>query len=1507
MDELLLENSICKNQAEYDAIVKDKNNVADIFFINFVGFISMFKIGLRGEMKRYKAEEASLFPKYINLDNKDVSLAVKMLFDARVSHGAVTARMTKLLAKIKGNMLDPKDIDNDMMKELVIDSKITTVHKPSMKVRAVMNKWLDDECTIEWVAYYLYKIARLPEYKDFTKEFVSAYKTGQYGQAYNNILIGARKKHTGNVPKELQDNNPTALANTTTPSQSQQLPTDDTTQPTTATNTVSKDDFMALFKKAIDDLKAQTPPTAVVTAPVDDVQPTPVTNTTPTDQLPKDTTPADVVNTIDADTTSTADAEANDKLDVLDTVVNQQIDDQGDTHTKVELDTVDHVNDVPVENNTDYDKMPDQHHDPATVVEPDNIEVSFREALDKFILVSNNARLEFVQPNKKIIINNLNDDYNTRGVWLDNARLDICSSIFNKIKDTDISTRKANFISFMNSIEKALTEFEYGIGNVVNISSFIDSDDIQSVMFNWLTHKQVQTMDGEYLFTDKSFRQKMIYNLSRKQYDWLTNISYSPYGFADATNEQAGQYFYKLLQSVADGSIPFDLDMMKITFDSIATMVSDRKKFYYSFNTSTTSNSLIWDMTNFYSDGNERLISVILDLFISEIMTFEELKQVDLHKHLTQNPNIVGVKFILRDLGLDNAMLLNEEFKPVFEKYCDKASAIYNRGEINLKDGHKIYTDINLVPVKEDGNVWINGFDSAKDGGGTISYGTLNKLIFNGWVTQQTPNGLSREHFSPELVNTFVEYNKAINNLSSYDRVDEHADKLFTRTISSIIRGEDETLGIDTNKPKHKIEAVFFFNKFFDSIEDGFNKLAEVQITGRDNDKKLMRVKLVALMNIYDRIDILHDFGLYQEVRKIAEQKMVEITTVEDIKNLEIEDKRRAQDVGDNFDQIIRLTDYEKVGDTIIEYIESDINVARKFFGKKSSFIISASQYKSGAVRQRYNRLPDRIYQSGLTLFKSGEILVNELNDQMLWELFSRGDLTDSEINEYLSNHIQTDESWLKFEAGDVNEHIFGGLDILTFAIANNRDIDKSIVNKILENIEKSVEQGKITTRHGMPFIKAMCATKDIGNVIPNDTYDRMINIASKAVSVNRYASTGIYTNLEYLMTVCQIKNKTVLEECDTRFRNTYNYSAVDFEIRDKQQFELIYNVDKFKHQDLDSQKHVILTLLREFNRKKQSSWMQSEGRELYLEKILELMGVSASIFGEDEMDSVISLTRMKTMLVNSTIHNVDYDKMQADLNSGLINTPKTIKRDVLMKLAKLNGVGSLSKEQVKFPRGTRTIDVVRHMRGEISLMDKVEVKLVDVPYEEVEHTEESLKRVNATMWKTRNKHHKNHMPIFEKEFRPLNKTNNVDTFLAENPDTKVLELAFHGTGRIAGAFICRYGFADVRGDVGIGIAGKALGNGIYVAVHYNKSGIYATDNGVAYHAGLHDGYMFRLRVALGKRGVHHQYGGPEAPMFWDAPEWCVKFPTQQIDILSIYKMHSVKRSDAHKILGDYT
>ena len=94
------------------------------------------------------------------------------------------------------------------------------------------------------------------------------------------------------------------------------------------------------------------------------------------------------------------------------------------------------------------------------------------------------------------------------------------------------------------------------------------------------------------------------------------------------------------------------------------------------------------------------------------------------------------------------------------------------------------------------------------------------------------------------------------------------------------------------------------------------------------------------------------------------------------------------------------------------------------------------------------------------------------------------------------------------------------------------------------------------------------------------------------------------------------------------------------------------------------------------------------------------------------------------------------------------------------------------------------------------------------------------------------------------------------------------------------------------------------LGNGTYVAINYDKSASYVTDRGTTYTAGYHNGYLFTLRCAIGKRGVHHQYAPAGGGL--RVEEWCLKFPTQQIDVLSIFKCHSVTKKEAHDILGGY-
>lgn len=184
----LQENSLFKDQEEYNKIIQNPEKVADIAIFNFFGFLSLFSIGARGDVKKYSQLEGSVYQTNINNANRDASIAIKMLFDAKLSPTMVTDKMAKLLALVKNHGVKPSSIKDEFVKELLIESKLTTVHKPSTKLKMIVDRWVKGEITLAWLAMYLYKLARLPEYKDITAEFIAMYKTGQYANVYRDII-----------------------------------------------------------------------------------------------------------------------------------------------------------------------------------------------------------------------------------------------------------------------------------------------------------------------------------------------------------------------------------------------------------------------------------------------------------------------------------------------------------------------------------------------------------------------------------------------------------------------------------------------------------------------------------------------------------------------------------------------------------------------------------------------------------------------------------------------------------------------------------------------------------------------------------------------------------------------------------------------------------------------------------------------------------------------------------------------------------------------------------------------------------------------------------------------------------------------------------------------------------------------------------------------------------------------------------------------------------------------
>jgi hypothetical protein len=137
------------------------------------------------------------------------------------------------------------------------------------------------------------------------------------------------------------------------------------------------------------------------------------------------------------------------------------------------------------------------------------------------------------------------------------------------------------------------------------------------------------------------------------------------------------------------------------------------------------------------------------------------------------------------------------------------------------------------------------------------------------------------------------------------------------------------------------------------------------------------------------------------------------------------------------------------------------------------------------------------------------------------------------------------------------------------------------------------------------------------------------------------------------------------------------------------------------------------------------------------------------------------------------------------------------------------------------------------------------------------------------------------------------------EEFKSENPTTKIISPAFHGTGSVAASMILRKGFAVLKaGDSSV--VGRMLGDGIYFSNVLDKVAQYASDGGYSRGIG-NKGYIFEMDAALGVPGINYRAAGTGADdtdgKSVVSPEWCVFDGNRQLRIKKAYMIELVERS----------
>lgn len=188
----IFENNLYSTAQERDELLKDKTKVMNALVINFLGFLSLYKLSdSRGVMKNYNAQEGKVRVQAITDTNNDVTVAIKLAFDARILPMNVVNQMTRLLALVKQRQLRGKDVDDARVRAILEGARLQS-NRPNPRLLRVVEDFISGAISLDMVAGRIWQLTKLPELQECAIEFRDLYRKGQYAP----LAKAAEEAHT---------------------------------------------------------------------------------------------------------------------------------------------------------------------------------------------------------------------------------------------------------------------------------------------------------------------------------------------------------------------------------------------------------------------------------------------------------------------------------------------------------------------------------------------------------------------------------------------------------------------------------------------------------------------------------------------------------------------------------------------------------------------------------------------------------------------------------------------------------------------------------------------------------------------------------------------------------------------------------------------------------------------------------------------------------------------------------------------------------------------------------------------------------------------------------------------------------------------------------------------------------------------------------------------------------------------------------------------------------------
>jgi len=176
----LSENSLYTDPVSKHAFLVDRQAVIDAFYLNFIGFVSLYSI-VDDKAVAVRTLGSSTRLSHINDDSPDWMLSVKHVLDQGIITTQIAEQLSKFAYLIKSGAIAPEDVSAVSVRTW-LDKLHLQIHKPSLPIYKGLSDFYNGKIELSQLAQYLYHLSTTAHFKPISTELF------QLGKKYSHVI-----------------------------------------------------------------------------------------------------------------------------------------------------------------------------------------------------------------------------------------------------------------------------------------------------------------------------------------------------------------------------------------------------------------------------------------------------------------------------------------------------------------------------------------------------------------------------------------------------------------------------------------------------------------------------------------------------------------------------------------------------------------------------------------------------------------------------------------------------------------------------------------------------------------------------------------------------------------------------------------------------------------------------------------------------------------------------------------------------------------------------------------------------------------------------------------------------------------------------------------------------------------------------------------------------------------------------------------------------------------------